>query len=105
MEMTYREPVADWPSGAPGVFPVGRCTMWAGPLCKYKEWIIVNVGYVAYTCPSAQTNGQRSQPESNIQINFALWPFAVAQKRSSMSKCFSQSNRRRRDLLFTLHRS
>ncbi len=24
--------VADWPPGAPGVFPVGRCTMWAGVL-------------------------------------------------------------------------
>ncbi len=35
--------VADWPSGAPGVFPVGRCTMWAGSSRKYKEWIIVNL--------------------------------------------------------------
>ncbi len=40
------KPVADWPSGAPGVFPVGRCTMWAGPLRNiyiYKKWIVVNV--------------------------------------------------------------
>ncbi len=28
----YLNSVVDWPSGAPGVFPVGRCTMWAGPL-------------------------------------------------------------------------
>ncbi len=26
---------ADWPSGAPGVIPVGCCTMWASPLHGY----------------------------------------------------------------------
>ncbi len=45
--------MADWPSGAPGVFPVGRCTMWAGPLRNiYKKWIVVNVRILS----TAQTN-------------------------------------------------
>ncbi len=50
-----RKPVADWPSGAPGVFLMGRCTMWAGPLLcviYIKKWIVVNV-----CISSAQTNG------------------------------------------------
>ncbi len=36
--------MADWPSGAPGVFLVGRCTMRADYLRNiYKKWIVVNV--------------------------------------------------------------
>lgn len=27
-----KRPAADWPSGAPAAFLVGRCSMWAGPL-------------------------------------------------------------------------
>ncbi len=34
--------MVDWPSGVPGVFPVGRCTMWAGPLR--------NIGYIKMDC-------------------------------------------------------
>ncbi len=29
-------PGSDWPLVAPGVFPVGRCIMWAIPLRKFK---------------------------------------------------------------------
>ncbi len=73
--------VADWPSGAPGANCKYR---------EYKEWIIVNLSSL-YPSINAETNGSRCPLESA----------AAAQKRSSMSKCFSQSNRRGRDILFT----
>ncbi len=34
-------PVADWPSGAPQVFSVSRCTMWAGVPTKHATYQIV----------------------------------------------------------------
>ncbi len=35
--------VADWPSGAPGVFPVGRCIMWASPFRNTCEYNVKNI--------------------------------------------------------------
>ncbi len=48
--------VADWPSGAPGVFPLGRCTMWVGSLRNIyiKK---MDCSKCTYILPSALTNG------------------------------------------------
>ncbi len=52
-------PVADWPSGAPGVFPVGRCTMWAGPFRNtYIKWIVVNV-HISFHRPRQMAQAAR----------------------------------------------
>ncbi len=52
--------MVDWPSGSPGIFPVGHSTMWTGPLRNIYIYIIIVVN--VRVLPLANMNGPGRRP-------------------------------------------